>query len=568
MNEENSRRASRPSGWIIPANPIFRRYCRSRLRPAGLGVSLLIAVLLAGFIVAMANSIGVKMDASPADAARGGIIPLLVLQSLVLFIIGTAQCSGGMVSERDEGVIDYQRLIPMRPSEKVIGYLFGLPVREYVVVATTLPFSIWSFWQGGVSASVFLTLYLVFFTTALTYHFTGMLTGMVVKNRRWAFLVSIGLVFCLYTVFPQMAKFGLVFFKYLTIEPVFTELLPSMLPKSAAAAVQVGQRLAPSARFFDLDFSETVFTLFTQGGLILAFAVMLCRKWENAESHLLGKPWAVAVFVWIQVLLLGNALPLIDSGQLFPSRGFSRMISLRLDWQPQPVEALVMSAIYGLVSLFFVVVLTSMITPNRDRQSRGWRRARKIGKTRLGIFTEPATSWWFTLAMTLAGAAGWFWFTRGLVESRWFPGMLLPWRTFGLFAAVMVSAGLVFQTLLESKGGKFVGLCAIFLGALPMMAAAVIAVPGKQLSAPAVWLGSISPVSLPVSAAATLLPMIDLPVEIARAVPRAFYFWLVVLAITALRLTWGLIRFRHDMKRSVFATDDKPRDRTETGDAA
>jgi hypothetical protein len=40
-----------------------------------------------------------------------------------------------------------------------------------------------------------------------------------VKNRRWAFLISIGLVFCLYTIVPQMARFGLVFFKYLTITP-------------------------------------------------------------------------------------------------------------------------------------------------------------------------------------------------------------------------------------------------------------------------------------------------------------------------------------------------------------
>ena len=71
----------------------------------------------------------------------------------------------------------------------------------------------------------------VVFTSALLYHFTGLLTGTVVRNRRWAFLVSIGLVFCLYTVIPQMAKFGLVFFKYLTITPVFEESLPGLLPR-------------------------------------------------------------------------------------------------------------------------------------------------------------------------------------------------------------------------------------------------------------------------------------------------------------------------------------------------
>ena len=76
-------------------------------------------------------------------------------------------------------------------------------------------------------------------------------------------------------------------------------------------------------KFFNLDFSEAVFTVFSQGGLILTFVVMLCRKWRRTESHLLGKLWATGFFIWIQILLLGNALPLIEPGNLFPSRAFS-----------------------------------------------------------------------------------------------------------------------------------------------------------------------------------------------------------------------------------------------------
>ena len=48
-----------------------------------------------------------------------------------------------MTAEEDEGVMDYQRLVPMSPISKVIGYLLGLPVREWILFLVTLPFSFW-----------------------------------------------------------------------------------------------------------------------------------------------------------------------------------------------------------------------------------------------------------------------------------------------------------------------------------------------------------------------------------------------------------------------------------------
>ncbi len=422
---------SRHPAWRIWSNPIFRRYCRSRLRPQGLGVSVLVTVLIAGFIVAMVRAISLQNEMDPSDAARSVIIPLLFLQGVILFVFGTAQAAGGMTAERDEGVIDYQRLIPMSPLSKVLGYLFGLPVREYVMFLTTLPFTGWALWTGGVAWQVWLPLYAVVFTSALTYHFTGLLTGTVAKNRRWAFLASIGLVFCLYTVIPQVAKFGLVFFKYLTITPVVEESLPGLLPKTVGAAVESIQKLAPTVKFFGLDFSETVFTVFSQGGLILTFVVMLCRKWRRGESHLLGKTWATGFFIWIQTLLLGNALPLIDTGSLFPSRAFTRMVWVVQSRPPEPMEAVAMSGIYGLVTLVLIFILVGMVTPTTDSQLRGWRRVRKQGESSLPFFSDAATGFWAEIVMALAGAGGWFLFTRGLVESRWFPGHEVPVGVFG-----------------------------------------------------------------------------------------------------------------------------------------
>ena len=544
---------TRHSAWEIWQNPIFRRYCQARLRARGLGVSLLIVVLIAGFIVAIVSSIGIRSHETPADAARTGLIPLLVLQGIILFVLGTAQVAGGMTAERDEGVIDYQRLIPMSPLAKVLGYLFGLPVREYVMYLATLPFTAWSLWRGQVGWGVWLPLYAVVFSSALLYHFTGLLTGTVAKNRRWAFLMSIGLVFCLYTVIPQMAKFGLVFFKYLTITPVFEESLPGLLPTSAKAVVDVIQRLAPTVKFFNLDFSETVFTVFSQGGLILTFIVMLCRKWRRSESHLLGKVWAAGFFVWIQILLLGNALPLIDPGNLFPSRAFNRMVRLLPNWTPHPMEAVGMSGIYGFVTLVLIFVLGGIITPTSEHQIRGWRRARKQGQSSLPHLSDAATAFWCVLFMAIAGAVGWFIFTRSLVESRWFPGHELPLRTLGFFVAVLLTGGVGFQALLEARGGRVVGLLSIIVGVVPIMAGTALGTISDRMLPLASWLIGISPVSLPFYAAGTLLSIAELPPPAARAVPRAFHFWLFVGVLVILWLVGRLWSIRLAMARSVLA---------------
>lgn len=543
----------RPSVWKPWENPIFRRYCRSRLRWRDLGVALLLAVLGAGFIVGLVSSIGVRSHESPADAARTGLIPLLVLQGLILFVLGTAQVAGGMTAERDEGVIDYQRLIPMSPLSKVLGYLFGLPIREYAMFFATLPFTAWSLWRGQVAWRVWLPLYAVVCSSALLYHFTGLVTGTVVRNRRWAFLVSIGSVFCLYTVIPQMAKFGLVFFKYLTVTPVFEESLPGLLPKSAGTLMETVQRLAPTAKFFNLDLPEAVFTGFSQGGLILTFIIMLCRKWRRSESHLLGKLWATGFFIWIQILLLGNALPLVDPGHLFPSRAFARMTRVMPDWAPHPTEAVAMSGIYGVVTLLLICVLAFIITPSVDHQRRGWRRARKQGVTSLPRLADAATAFWFVLVMALAGAAGWFLFTRAVVESRWFPGHLVPLRVLGFFAAVMLAGGVGLQALLEAKGARVVGLTAIFVAVVPLMAGTVLGTISNRLIPLASWLVGISPVSLPVYASGTLLSLSELPEQAARAVPRAFHFWLFVAVLVAIWLGVRLWAVRKAMARRILA---------------
>lgn len=525
--------------WELWKNPIFLRYCRSRLRPTAVSVACLITVMISGFVFQMARTTSAsRTDLSLSDIERTPLVALLIIQGLILFVLGTAQASGGMTAERDEGVIDYQRLLPMTPAAKVLGYLFGLPIREYVMFACTLPFTIWGLWKGEVPAHTWLSLYGVIVSTTILYHLTGLLTGTIVKNRRWAFLSSIGLIFALYTVIPQAAKFGLVFFKYLTITPVVEESMRHLLPSTVGSAWETGRRLLFEAKFFNLDFSEAAFTYFSQACLIITFFVMLCRRWKDAEAHLLGKFWAVGFYSWVQLQLLGNALPLIDSGKLFPTQQFARFSYMMRGkaWEPASWEALSMILAYGLLSLLFLWVLSGIITPNFNTQINGWRRAHKQKKTRLSIRSDESNSTAFVLLMALVGGAGWFIFTHMIIESRWFPGHFAPVSLSGYFILAMVTCAMLHHLLLESKGGRAVFLNLIFVLILPLMVASIMASASDRLAPLAIWIAGISPLTLPALCMSDHLTISNFPMNINRAIPGAYLFWQVIYLVVVLKL--------------------------------
>ena len=549
MSENISTKKRSLPFWRVWANPIIRRYCRSRLRPRGLGISLLLTVLLAGFFFFVFRAAMYRTEFSPADAERMPLIPLLILQGVILFLLATGQVAGGITAEGDEGVLDYQRLAPMTPLAKVIGYLFGLPIREYAMFLATMPFTLWALWRGEVPLWVGAQLYAAVLLAAILYHVTGLVAGTVVKNRRWAFLVAMGVVFLLYTIIPQLAKFGLVYFKYLTLYPVFDECLPHLIPKDTGTVVQTVQDLMPKARFFGLDLPQILFTAVSQGALILTGLVMLWRRWNRAESHLMGKIGAVGFFAWVQAVLIGNALPLIDPGYLFPSRGMQRLFRARVfqrrSWEPDIEEALAMAGFYGLVSLALIWILTLMISPNKGRQLQGWRRARKLGSRRLSIISDPATAFPWVLAMALIGAGAWFYFTRALIESRWFPGHEMATVTLGAFLLVMLVGALGFHALVEGWDSRTITLSVIFVGVVPIMVGVVAAATGRtSLYAAACWLIGISPAAGPVYAAGVAVPTTGIPLELVRALPRAFWFWQGIGAVAAIWLIARLWKSR------------------------
>lgn len=518
--------------WKVWKNPIFRRYCRSRLRPRQLGIWLLITLIIAGFIFGLSRTASLnRADLDIIDAERVAIIPLLIFQGIILFFLATGQVAGAMTTEKDEGVIDYQRLIPMTPLSKVIGYLFGIPVREYILVFATLPFSLWAMVKGEVPLTITLQLYGTFFIAGVLYHLTGLVAGTVVKNRRWAFLVSIIIVFLLYTVIPQLAKFGLVYFQFFTIRPVFEECLPHLIPRTAGAGARLLQNFLQGAQFYDFDLPSWTFSILAQGVLIATGLFMLWRRWTRHHSHLLSKAWAVGLFVWTQILIIGNATPLVDSGSVFPSKAVSRYARhfQAADWSPDIDEALAVVGIFGLTTALLIWILTMGITSTTEEQLRSWRRMQKLGRSSFFFGSDSSSSFGWVFVMAAAGAAGWHTFAQAIIHSHWFPGRDLPPHTFWMFLLILLNGSLGLQAILEAKNGKArLVLAVIFLGIVPLLLSALLIAIGDEWMTASIWTAGISPLAAPFYATTSALFKDVLPIELMRAMPLAFWFWQAV----------------------------------------
>jgi hypothetical protein len=586
-------RCSPPPAWKLWENPIFRRYCRSRLRFRAVMVTLLLTVILSSFAYLITPMLTERMDEQrirfraimEQEALKSGagrrnlefmrereqmlgiseptikhehiyqrmaLLPLLGIQALILFLLGTGQSSGGMTAERDEGMVDYQRLTPMTPLAKVLGYLFGLPVREWLMFAATLPFTALALWKGKVPLDSWLPVAVIFFTSVILYHLTGLVTGTVMKNRRWAFLLCMGLIFLLYTLVPQGARMGLPFLRYITLWPVAME-SAHIFPAEQVRAWQLasGHVGGAGVDFFRWNLSELAFTLIVQGSFILTFFIMVWRKWRQSDSHLLSKGWSVLLYSWLCVLPIGNALPGIADGSLFPSQSIRSVV--RQDPRgPGLEEALLMAGFYGLLMLLLLIVLAILLTPGSDCQARGLRRAAKMGRPRAPFYTDEASAFPAVLLLTLLGAASWAWFVRSLLGSQWFhsdPGL----QTFGLTFALFAPVTLGFHAMLEARGGKWPFLAAIFLGVVPVLASLIVLAASRDTPAPAVMIAGASPLVWPFYGIEQLIDwprLSDTTRNVDRTIRTSLSIWATVYGLATLLFLIGLARHWRQRRRT------------------
>ncbi len=549
MSEEEQKIPTAATAWNLAQNPIFRRYCKSQLRPVSTTIWAITVLVFATFsflaIYVGSTNLGRQEE---FQAARWAMMAVLGIQGLLLMLIGTGATTLAYVREADEKMVDYQRLTPMTPIAKVLGYLFGPPIRSYLLFLITVPFAIFCIVVGKISFEPVFQVYVTFFVSAILYHLTGLLAGTILKRRLLAGILSMGLVFCINFVLPAiLARSGYTFLFYTTVWPVlFLHGSGLSLETGGSKELLARHESFQAVDFFQFEIPTFVFGLCVQGFLIFTFALILYRRWKGESLHLLSKSFTLFVFCGILILFLGTSLPLMDSGRIFPSMStqFGQRYMGPTGMQATFAEALGITAACGIITLIIACMLIQIITPTRDGFIRGLRRAHKAGRQRARFGSDSSTGLWHAVFIGLLGGLAWFWFTDVLFSTDFYPNLSLPNYAVAVMCAIFIFATVCFGTTLELFGKGVLWLAMLLVWIVPLLAAGILFLAEKSIGG--IYLTSLSAYGAYFNSLTTLLAEADY--KNYDHMKHAFWIWvfshalLVVVLITISRMRQSRLR--------------------------
>ena len=407
-------------------NPIIIRGIRERLRWKSLIASGLFSLILcstlylAAFLDGMQTFIPAKNSISgeneissiPLNGAREAFTLLLVLQGFYLMFLGTGRVASVTAEEKENGLLDYQRMTPMSPTSKIIGYLFGLPAREYFMFLITLPFLLHCMVVGKIPMLNLIHLYAVFFCSVLLYHLTAHVIGLVVARPRAASWVARLAVLGLYVFLPILGHAGISFLSFLTIIPTyFGKILPHLLSEGTEKLGRFkGQAVAfwQEVPFFTQIISPTTFTFVMQSLILLALFGTAYRKWRLDSLSALSKPMGIGLFLILQFLLLGSLWPFFSLGEASGLLGHALQLDpaktglpnqLKHDAQPA-VAMIVVQSTFFLLNLAALLLLTNICCPNPHRRLKGMQRKKKLGIPKIPALADEAAGTMFVLTLS------------------------------------------------------------------------------------------------------------------------------------------------------------------------
>ena len=327
----------------------------------------------------------------------------------------------------------------MNPFSKIVGYIFGLPAREYYMFLLTIPFLVHSVVVGKIPWDNVIHLYAVFFCSVILYHLTAHAVGLVVPKPRAASWVSRIVVLCLYVVLPGLGQAGVSFLSFLTILPTFFgKMLPVLHPvdKKMGNYEQLAIDFWQDVPFFDFTISPTTFTFLMQGLLILTLLVTAYRKWRNQALPAFSKSSGILLFVVLQFLLLGSLWTFFANGEASGLIGNAISSSENIPMYQKVAFFILVESIFVGLSILAILTLTNICCPNRHLFIKGIQRFRKFSLRRTPLLADECSGLWFVLFLSGITIAVFTCLTSlALGSNSW--GYHLryhPWSSYPLFA--------------------------------------------------------------------------------------------------------------------------------------
>ena len=531
MTEERENLESNPvlkpvAFWQLWKNPIILRYMRSRMRWGGLAAALIVTVVVTMFAFLLTYYGAGKLHmGSSQDAFAAAFFPVFAIQVLIMMFFGTGAVAGGITQEYEDGMVEYQRLTPMSPMAKIVGYLIGLPIREWFLLGVTSLAVLVVVVKGEIPWESVWRVYSIFVLSVLVYHLMALVVVHSMKRKRLAGRVIQFLVLILYFVLPLLSQFGLVFFEYLTVRPIVREEMLVYMPEHSWLGVFFLDGEISDVAFFDKLLNAWTFSMMLQVSLVVTFTVMLRRRWKDANCHLMSKPFALVFYASISFMLVGNIMPMAKTGNMSISKNINeirlkkaektlndvganpeaRRRSLdvirgvqKYDNKLEPLEFASSQTVVFLVFGSLACLAVYICTPRLGMYQVGLRRAKNLNRRWMPLHWDASSGIWLTLVVMVTMMVGLHYITGDFFESKDLSKDLfalkgnIPQATY--FAATCL---LAFYLVYEAWENKGLFLLVLFIWVLPMMASLVILASSDTMQevVNGMWVSGFSPLA-------------------------------------------------------------------------
>src|SRR5262249_42097132 len=237
---------------------------------------------------------------------------------------------------RSSGILDFHRVSPLSPTELTLGFFFGAPIREYILLATTLPYALLCVGFGLPSAHGLIQLMIALVAAAWLFHGLALLSALLARPRA-----------------GSRGAIGIIVF----LVVVFSQIVGAFMSRSSIL-VDLDQRLS----FFGVSLPWLAVVLIYIGATLFFVFLASRRRMASDRIHPLSKVQAIAAMLTLSILLVGGI------------------------WKQESYDILQIVALYFLVGTSIVTV--AMVTPTQAEYIKGLLRARKQGQSHLPFWDD------------------------------------------------------------------------------------------------------------------------------------------------------------------------------------